>query len=98
MRFAPARAFTIAALVTGLALPGCQRAAGEHQGAVRASDLNRVAFGRTTPSEVEQLFGAPVTRNADGSLVYQLGTERDAESVTFRFRDGVLTRVCRARS
>jgi hypothetical protein len=87
-----------AVLAAGLALSACQRAAGEHAGTVHASDLNRVAFGRTTPSEVEQLFGAPLTRNDDGSLVYQIGAAPEAESVTFRFRDGVLTRVCRARS
>src|SRR5262245_29606687 len=95
----PASLRTLAVVfAAGLALPACQRAAGEHQGTVRATDLSRVAFGRTTPSEVEHLFGAPVTRNPDGSLVYQLGTAEDPESVTFRFRDGVLTRVCRDRS
>jgi hypothetical protein len=97
MRPASLRALALV-IAAGLALPACQRAAGEHAGTVRVSDLNRVAFGRTTPTEVEHLFGAPVTRDADGSLVYQLGTAPDAESVTFRFRDGVLVRVCRARS
>lgn len=65
---------------------------------MRASDLNRVSFGRTTTTEVERLLGTPATRNADGSLVYHLGSAPDAESVTFRFRNGVLARVCRARS
>jgi hypothetical protein len=31
-------------------------------------------------------------------MVYQMGSKSHHEAVTFRFRDGVLARVCRDRS
>jgi len=95
-------------LGAALLAAGCQsRVESEVRGRrIRSSDLERVAFGQTTASEVERLFGAPDERAPDGALTYhsslvhrQGGAEQQvkAESVTFRFEDGVLSRVCRSR-
>jgi hypothetical protein len=66
---------------------------------VRRVDLAKVVLQHTTPAEVEALYGAADEHGADGSLVYRAVTvQRHPESVTFRFQDGVLARVCRARS
>ena len=81
-----------------VALVACQRDP-EPPGEARRIDLGSVTLQRTTPGEVERLFGAPDVRDADGSLVYQrVAFGRHQESVTFRFTDGVLARVCRARA
>lgn len=89
-------------LAAALALSACRGEvdAGTATGAgtVRESDLSRVTFGQTTPGDVEGMLGAPATRNTDGSMVYEMGSKSHHESVTFRFRDGVLARVCRDRS
>jgi len=66
----------------------------------------RVTLEHTTPSEVEHLFGPPDERPSDGSLVYHGVHVGEAaavgagvfESVTFRFTNGVLSRICRSRS
>ena len=66
-------------LAAGPALPGLPRRGRCRHGGQRRHRARvgpePVTFGRTTPVEVEGLLGAPVTRNADGSLVYQLGTK-----------------------
>jgi hypothetical protein len=66
------------------------------------ADLDRLHFGRTTPAEVEHVFGAPDTHTPDGSLVYQnrrIGDRsRVDETVTFRFRGDRLAKICRTRS
>ena len=89
-------------LAAALALPACRgevdAVTNGAAGTVRESDLSKVTFGQTTPVDVEGLLGTPATRNSDGSMVYQMGSKSHHESVTFRFRDGVLARVCRDRS
>jgi len=64
-----------------------------------------VQLGRTTPSDLEQRFGMPDERAADGALTYRFDTTRklgghthaEAEIVTFRFANGKLAKVCRKR-
>jgi hypothetical protein len=60
----------------------------------RTIDLEKVTLERTTPQDLEALFGAPDQREPDGAWVYHT----DRESVTFRFRNGVLSRFCRTRT
>ena len=62
---------------------------------VRSADLDKIRLGETTPSEVEQLFGAPDVRGADGSITY--GTAPAAPTVTFRFENGTVSKICRTR-
>jgi hypothetical protein len=65
-----------------------------------------MSLGRTTPDEVEQAFGSPDERLADGALVYRNTIMRGPEgagqserdTTTFRFEGGVLAKICRARS
>jgi hypothetical protein len=63
--------------------------------------LRQMQLGKTTPSDVEQTFGAPDERGADGALVYRAdvavrhGNVR-AETVTFRFENGTLSKLCRS--
>ena len=69
---------------------------------ITPADLDRLRFGQTTPADVQNALGAPDERAADGALVYRErrvgspGSRR--ETVTFRFQDGVLRKVCRTRS
>ena len=68
--------------------------------------IRQVQLGHTTPSDVEQRFGAADERTPDGALVYRFETTRQrgerrqtqAETVTFRFAGGKLAKVCRTRS
>ena len=68
--------------------------------------IRQVQLGHTTPSDVEQRFGAADERTPDGALVYRFETTRqrgermqtEAETVTFRFAGGKLAKVCRTRS
>ena len=68
--------------------------------------IRQVQLGHTTPSDVEQRFGAADERTPDGALVYRFETTRQrgerrqtqAETVTFRFARGRLVKVCRTRS
>jgi hypothetical protein len=70
-----------------------------------AEAVRQVHLGQTTPSDIEQRFGVADERMADGALVYRFETTRQrggqtqakAEIVTFRFANGKLTKVCRAR-
>jgi len=69
---------------------------------IRSSDLKRVTLGQTTADQVERLFGAPDERGPDGALIYRSPVPRAdaparAESVTFRFERGVLSKICRNR-
>jgi hypothetical protein len=86
----------------------CER--GEAAPARRPRDgtdaIRQVQLGQTTPSDVEQRFGAADERTPDGALVYRFETTRqrgerkqiEAETVTFRFAGGRLVKVCRTRS
>ncbi len=64
--------------------------------------LTQLRLGETTPADVERLFGVPDERRPDGALVYQhrlaVGTHHEAETVTFRFSAGALSKICRTRS
>jgi len=68
------------------------------------SDVHsKVKLGETTPAAVEQLFGTPDQRAADGALVYESQRKRpsgklEKETTTFRFEGGVLSKVCQSRS
>ena len=63
-------------------------------------------LGQTTPSDIEQWFGVADERMADGALVYRFERTRqrgerlqaEAETVTFRFANGRLAKICRTRS
>jgi hypothetical protein len=95
-----------ALLWSGLVLAAACGASGASVGdshPITAADLDRLRFGQTTPAEVQDTFGAPDERAADGSLVYRerrVGSPGRSrrETVTFRFQDGVLRKVCRTRS
>jgi len=78
-------------------------ASGVHAPAIRPADLHRLVFGQTTGDDVERLFGTPDERAGDDALTYRAAlVSRRAgsagETVTFRFRNGVLSRICRSRS
>lgn len=62
---------------------------------IRATDLDQVRLGVTSPAEIEHLFGAPDTRDGDGSVVYGVGST--APTVTFHFEDGTVSRICQTR-
>ena len=88
-----------------LAAAGCQRPAESRTRSIRAADLRQLALGHATPADVERVLGAPDAREPDAALVYasqrpaRPGTATDEiETVTFRFRDGLLARICRSRS
>jgi hypothetical protein len=92
-------------LVTLLALSACERGAesGVRAHGIRSADLGQLVLGRTTSSDVERLFGAPQERALDGALTYRntlpsRHRQSRTETVTFRFTDGVLARICRTRS
>ncbi|HYV56920.1 MAG TPA: hypothetical protein VE911_05210 [Candidatus Nitrosopolaris sp.] len=78
-------------------------ASGVHSAAIRPADLGRLVFGQTNGGDVERLFGTPDERAVDGALTYRaaLVSRRaggEGETVTFRFKNGVLSRICRSRS
>jgi len=84
----------------------CQRGEAAPDRRPSAADaIGQVHLGQTTPIDVEQLFGVPDQRAADGALTYRFETTRkrgervraEAETVTFRFANGKLTKVCRTR-
>lgn len=84
--------------VTCVLFSACSRPAesdSHTQPHIRATDLDQVRLGLTTPTEIEQLFGAPDTRESDGSLVY--GIAPTAPTVTFHFVNGTVSRICRTR-
>jgi hypothetical protein len=95
----------IAALAAPIVLVGCQRGgdAGVRAGMIRPADLRQLVFGRTSGDDVEHLFGVPDERATDGALTYRAALasghgQRKAETLTFRFTNGVLSRICRTRS
>jgi hypothetical protein len=98
-------ALLIAALAAPIVMVGCGRGG---DGSVRAStirptDLHQLVSGRTTGDDIERLFGIPDERTTDGALTYRAALasrpgRSAAETVTFRFANGVLSRICRSRS
>ena len=68
--------------------------------------VRQVRLGQTTPSDLEQRFGAADEHAPDGALIYRFETTRrhgaetrtEVETVTFRFASGTLSKVCRTRS
>jgi len=98
-------ALLIAALAAPIVLVGCQQGgdASVRAATIRPADLRHLVFGRTTGDDVERLFGVPDERATDGALTYRAALasghgQRKAETLTFRFTNGVLSRICRARS
>ena len=66
---------------------------------VLSQDLDKVSLGQTSPSDVERLFGVPEERLADGNLLYRwTGRPSEEGEVTFKFQDGVLSKICRDRT
>ena len=65
---------------------------------ILARDLDKVSLGKTSPADVEGLFGLPEERLADGNLLYRwTGRPGEEGEVTFKFQDGVLSKMCRDR-
>ena len=61
-------------------------------------DLKRLYVRRANPADVERLLGVPDERGADGSLKYEevkIGSGHQGETLTIRFTDGVISRICR---
>lgn len=87
-----------------LGVAGCEQEAASrpHRPPSPGAAIAQVSIGRTTPAEIEHLFGVADDRALDGALVYRFDRgERhqfEMETVTFRFEHGVLSKVCRARS
>ena len=85
----------------------CQRgdAAADRRPSSATDAIRQLQLGQTTPSDLEQRFGVPDERAADGALTYRFDTTRQrggqtqakAEIVTFRFANGKLAKVCRKR-
>jgi hypothetical protein len=89
-------------LLGGILAAASERPAESQARPIRPTDLRLPTIGRATAADVERLLGAPETREADGALVYTSARSRRhgspaRETVTFRFRDGVLARICRSR-
>jgi len=66
--------------------------------------IRQVSLGQTTAADAERLFGAADDSQPDGSLVYRFARTRSrdgqesTETVTLRFANGVLSKICRTRS
>ena len=66
---------------------------------ILSRDLDKVSLGKTSPADVERLFGVPEERLADGNLLYRwTGRPSEEGQVTFKFQDGVLSKICRDRT
>jgi len=101
---------TLTAIALAGAMGGWSCNRGDPASARRPRDaadaIRQVRLGQTTPSDVEQRFGVADQRSADGSLEYRFETTRRRtgraeaveETVTFRFANGRLARICRTRS
>ena len=100
------------ALCAAVALVACDRSAANDATPapmsipaprIPADVHSKVKLGETTPAAVEELFGAPDQRGADGALVYESTRTRQSgkverETATFRFDGDILTKVCQSRS
>jgi hypothetical protein len=107
------RHFSVRAILLVLVLTSagggwsCQRgdAAADRRPSSAADAIRQVQLGQTIPSDLEQRFGVPDERAADGALTYRFETTRardgqthaETEIVTFRFANGRLAKVCRTR-
>jgi hypothetical protein len=100
---------TLIALAFASAVGGCSCGHGEAAPARQrnaAEAVRQVHLGQTTPSDIEQRFGVAEERMTDGALIYRFETTRqrgehmqaETETVTFRFANGRLAKVCRTRS
>ena len=95
-------AFRASALAAGiLALVACGRGA-ESSGdrVVRPDDLTALYGTGAHPADVERVLGPPDQRMPDGALRYEhvkVG-KRSGETITIRFTDGKVSRICRSRS
>jgi hypothetical protein len=101
---------TLIALALASAVAGwsCERGEATPAGRPRsaADAVRQVRLGQTTPSAIEQRFGAADQHAPDGALVYRFETTRrhgaemrtEVETVTFHFASGTLSKVCRTRS
>lgn len=66
---------------------------------VATGDLRNVKLGQTSPADVERLFGVPEERYANGDLRYRWTVRPGEEGeVTFKFENGVLSKLCQDRS
>src|SRR5262249_25544007 len=96
------------ALTSAMAAWSCGRGEATPGGRPRdASEaVRQVRLGQTTPSAIEQRFGAADRHAPDGALIYQFETTRrhgavmrtEVETVTFHFASGTLSKICRTRS
>src|SRR5262245_35240899 len=99
MRGFAARMLTAAALAvlaSGCQAPdsGASIAASESR-PIPSRDLDKVALGKTSPADVERLYGVPQERLANGDLLYRWTVHSGEEGqVTFKFQDGVLSKMC----
>src|SRR5262249_30238664 len=96
------------ALASAMGAWSCDR--GDAASARRPRDatdaIRQVRLRQTTPGGLAQRFGVADERSADGSLEYRFETTRQRtgraetveETVTFRFANGRLTKICRTRS
>jgi len=78
--------------------------------AIPPASLKDVSLGKTTQADIVAQFGEPDERPPDGSLVYRSTRVRrsgglwsheekvEDESVTFRFENGAVAKICRTRS
>lgn len=82
---------------------------------VRKSHVTKLAIGKSSQNEVEQVVGVPDEIGPDGSMVYRATAVRRTlnaggtasanaaevvgqRTTTFRFENGVLTKICRTRT
>jgi hypothetical protein len=100
---------TLIALALGSAMGGwsCEHGAAAPARPRDAADaVRQVRLGQTTPSTLEERFGAADQHAPDGALIYRFETTRrhgsemrtEVETVTFHFASGTLSKVCRTRS
>lgn len=101
----PRRWCAVAGLAVVLGVSACrpQDRQGEGRRIIVTAELDQLHLGQTTPTQVEDLFGAPDQREADGAITYTgrvaaRANARPDESVTFRFENGLLSKICRTRS
>jgi hypothetical protein len=95
-------ALALAVAIAGAAFVGvgCDRTAQSTSARPASADaaVAAVTLDATTPDDLASRFGPPDAHDADGSPIYRFDAARRGESVTFRFANGVLTKVCRSRS
>jgi len=96
----------IALLLSAVIVCGCdpRTAFPSRRPAAAAELVKQVSLGHTTAADAERLFGAADDRPPDGSLVYRFARTRSrdgqeaTDTVTLRFANGLLSKICRTRS